>query len=219
MKIQYQKGKTEMKRIITGIIAIMLVAAFAVGASAAVFVQSPDKHKITIISATLDGENVTAKLTVTLYADRNTLPEGDKDQLEAARDQILADDVDAIPANYKVGALFDVTYDGTFSGKTMDVTFGVDFGNATLKVIYKNTETGKWDTAKSSYENGRLTGEFTHFCPVAILVEDSSVIVSDPSEDSPQTGDAPSALMMILGGAVVFGGAVVAVVFRKREDA
>ncbi len=210
-----------MKKIIAGVVAIAFLAAFVVvGVSASGFVQSPDKHKITIVSATLDGETVTADLIVTLYAERNTLPEEDKDQLEDARAQIIADDVDAIPANYKVGALFDVTYTGgSFAGKTMSVTFGVDFGNAALKVIYKNTETGKWDEAPTTYEDGRLTGEFTHFCPVAILVEDASVIVSDPSEDSPRTGDAPSALMMILGGAVVFGGAVVAVVFRKREDA
>lgn len=209
-----------MKKIIAGIMAIMFVVAFVtVSVAAGGFVNSPDKHTVTVSSATIDGESVSAKLTVTLYAERSTLPEAEKDQLEEAREEILKDDVTAIPANYKVGALFDVTYDGEFNGKTMKVSFNVNFGNAALKIIYKNTVTGKWDEAPSTYEDGVLTGEFSHFCPVAILVEDSSVIVSDPSEDSPQTGDASSVTMMVIGSLIVLAGAVAAVCIRRRENA
>lgn len=209
-----------MKKIIAGIMAMMFVVAFVtVSVSAGGFVNSPDKHTVTISSATIDGESVSAKLIVVPYADRNTLPEAEKDQLEEAYEEILNDKVTAIPANYKVGALFDVTYDGEFNGKTMKVSFNVNFGNAVLKIIYKDTETGKWDEAPSIYEDGVLTGEFSYFCPVAILVEDSSVIVSDPSEDSPQTGDASSVTMMIIGSLIVLGGAVAAVCIRRRENA
>lgn len=206
-----------MKKIIASIVAIVFLAAFvAVGVSAAEFVKSPDKNTVTVASATLNGQNVT--LSLISYSGRDALTAEEKTQLEAAYQAIVDDAVTAIPANYKVGALYDLSYDGEVNG-TITVAFNADFGNANIKVIYENVETGAWDVAESSYENGVITAKFEHLCPVAILVEDASVIVSDPSEDSPQTGDAPSTAMMVVGSLIVFGGAVAAVFMRKRENA
>lgn len=206
-----------MKKIIAGIVAIVFLAAFvAVGVSAAEFVKSPEKNTMTVTSATVDGQDVAASLTLTPSTDADDLSAEKKAELDAAYKAIVEDKVDAIPENYKVGGLYDLSYDGELKG-SVTVSFAVNLGKVNVKVIYQNVETGAWDVAESKYEDGVITATFAHLCPVAVLVED--VIVTDPSQGSPTTGDAPSTAMMVVGSLIVFGGAVAAVFMRKRENA
>ena len=79
-----------MKRIIATILALTLLSALAViGVSATDFVPSTDAWEVRLVSAEANGEDVTSKIIVTHYKDRDALSAEKKAALEAAYEEIL----------------------------------------------------------------------------------------------------------------------------------
>ena len=174
-----------MKRIIATILALTLLSALAV--SATDFVPSTDAWEVRLVSAEANGEDVTSKIIVTHYKDRDTLSAEKKAALQAAYEELLKG-VSNVTGDYKVGALFDISYEGEIpEGTTVKVKLELNYGDYVAAGIYKDVAGNKWDNADCVYEDGYAVLTFKHFCPVAILV--GSPIVSDVSKDSPQTGD------------------------------
>ena len=123
--------------------------------------------------------------------------------------------VSNVTGDYKVGALFDISYEGEIpEGTTVKVKLELNYGDYVAAGSYKDVAGNKWDNADCVYEDGYAVLTFKHFCPVAILV--GSPIVSDVSKDSPQTGDSNSALVA-LGALVVCTAAAATVVLKKRS--
>lgn len=199
-----------MKRIIATILALTLLSALAViGVSATDFVPSTDAWEVRLVSAEANGEDVTSKIIVTHYKDRDTLSAEKKAALQAAYEELLKG-VSNVTGDYKVGALFDISYEGEIpEGTTVKVKLELNYGDYVAAGIYKDVAGNKWD-----YEDGYAVLTFKHFCPFAILV--GSPIVSDVSKDSPQTGDSNSALVA-LGALVVCTAAAATVVLKKRS--
>ena len=204
-----------MKRIIATILALTLLSALAViGVSATDFVPSTDAWEVKLVSAEANGEDVTSKIVVTHYKDRDTLSAEKKAALQAAYEELLKG-VSNVTGDYKVGALFDISYEGEIpEGTTVKVKLELNYGDYVAAGIYKDVAGNKWDNADCVYEDGYAVLTFKHFCPVAILV--GSPIVSDVSKDSPQTGDSNSALVA-LGALVVCTAAAATVVLKKRS--
>ena len=101
-----------MKRIIATILALTLLSALAViGVSATDFVPSTDAWEVRLVSAEANGEDVTSKIIVTHYKDRDTLSAEKKAALQAAYEELLKG-VSNVTGDYKVGALFDISYEG-----------------------------------------------------------------------------------------------------------
>ena len=101
-----------MKRIIATILALTLLSALAViGVSATDFVPSTDAWEVRLVSAEANGEDVTSKINITLYKDRDTLSAEKKAALQAAYEELLKG-VSNVTGDYKVGALFDISYEG-----------------------------------------------------------------------------------------------------------
>lgn len=204
-----------MKRIIAAILALTLLSALAViGVSAADFVPSTDAWEVKLISAEMNGEDVTSRIIITPYKDRDTLSAEKKAALEAAYEELL-NGIPNVTGDYKIGALFDISYEGEIpEGTTVKVKLELNYGDYIAAGIYKDVVGDKWDNTECVYEDGYAILTFKHFCPVAILV--GSPIVSDVSKDSPQTGDSNSALVA-LGALVVCTAAAATVVLKKRS--
>ena len=79
-----------MKRIIATILALTLLSALAViGVSATDFVPSTDAWEVRLVSAEANGEDVTSKINITLYKDRDTLSAEKKEALQEVVRQML----------------------------------------------------------------------------------------------------------------------------------
>lgn len=204
-----------MKRIIATILALTLLSALAViGVSATDFVPSTDAWEVRLVSAEANGEDVTGKIIITHYKDRDTLSAEKKAALEAAYEELLKG-VSNVTGDYKVGALFGISYEGEIpEGTTVKVKLELNYGSGVKEILVKNLKTNKWEKVDFTLDGNVATITFEHFCPVAILV--GSPIVSDVSKDSPQTGDSNSALVA-LGALVVCTAAAAIVVLKKRS--
>ena len=204
-----------MKRIIATILALTLLSALAViGVSATDFVPSTDAWEVRLVSAEANGEDVTGKIIITHYKDRDTLSAEKKAALEAAYEELLKG-VPNVTGDYKVGALFDISYEGEIpEGTTVKVKLELNYGSGVKEILVKNLKTNKWEKVDFTLDGNVATITFEHSCPVAILV--GSPIVSDVSKDSPQTGDSNSALVA-LGALVVCTAAAATVVLKKRS--
>lgn len=202
-----------MKRIIATILALTLLSALAlIGASAADFVPSADAWEAKVNSATLDGKDVSNLITVTPYANRDNLTKEEKAEIEKAYKDIT-DGVPGLSGDYKVAALFDVSFNGEVTGP-VTLKLELNYGSGVKEILVKNLKTNKWEKVDFTLDGNVATITFEHFCPVAILV--GSPIVSDVSKDSPQTGDSNSALVA-LGALVVCTAAAATVVLKKRS--
>lgn len=209
-----------MKKIIAGLLMFAMLAALTVvGVSA--LTPSVTEKDATINSATVNGKNVSTEIAVTPLKDSSSLSEAAKKELDDAVKELTekVPEVSGVTGDYKVGAVIDVSYSGTETVESAVVKVNIDLGDAkNVQAIYLNTETKKWDNAECEYADGVATLTMKHFCPVAFLVEEESVIVSDASENAPQTGDDMSTAVVALG-ALLVSGAVALVVCRKRENA
>jgi len=119
-----------MKRIIATILALTLLSALAViGVSATDFVPSTDAWEVRLVSAEANGEDVTSKIIVTHYKDRDTLSAEKKAALQAAYEELLKG-VSNVTGDYKVGALFDISYEGEIpEGTTVKVKLELNYGD------------------------------------------------------------------------------------------
>jgi len=214
------KGKKKMKKIIAGLLMFAMLAALTVvGVSA--LTPSVTEKDATINSATINGTNVSTEIAVTPLKDSSSLSEAAKKELDDAVKALEESipEVSGVTGDYKVGAVIDISYSGTETVENAVVKVNIDLGDAeNVQAIYLNTETKKWDNAECEYADGVATLTMKHFCPVAFLVEEESVIVSDPSVNPPQTGDDMSTAVVALGALLVSGAAAL-IVCRKRENA
>lgn len=205
-----------MKRTIAAILTLVLLSAlmtFAV--SAADFVPSADQWEAEVDSAELDGEDVTSKLVITPYKDRDDLTEAKKDALEKAYAELI-DGVPGLDGDYKIGTLMDISYDGPNIPSDSAVTVKLELNNAgnVKAILCKNEKTGKWEWVEFTIEGNYALATFRRFGPVAIVV--GSPIIDDISKQSPQTGDSSSAFVAF-GALIVCTAAAAAVVLKKRS--
>ncbi len=210
-----------MKKIVAGILMFAMLAALTVvGVSA--LTPSVQEKDITLVSATVNGEDADGKIVVTPYSKHETLDEEHEKALIAAHDELTQHLPDVVTGNYKVGALCDISWVGTTpmpATSEIKVSLKVNLGDSKVSAIYEDVATGKWDLAECTYEDGVVNLTLKHLCPVALLVDQGSVIVSDPSVNPPQTGDSMTPAVIALGALLVSGAVAAAVVSRKRENA
>ncbi len=234
-----------MKKTLVTLLAFVLVAVtLVVAVSADNFVPSADIRELGIIRVEIDGVEIEEHgivLTPIKYID--TLEGTERDNFEAAiKDfQDAANITDLFDASAK--ATVENTVVGTMAnlnmndfvvpeGKTIEITVSADFGASELEVAMKKYpeaatqaegDAAEWVIIDSAYESesGELTfkiGDDVSVAALSVLVK-GSPIVSDPSSDSPETGDssAPTAALIVI--AVAAGAAACVFGTRKNRNA
>lgn len=196
-----------MKKLLVLFLSVIMVFSLTFTASAAGFVESPSNNDAPVVvegETSNETEGCTAKIKITSYADRDTLPAEIKTQMEAVYKMIsdtaeissLNSDLKALcdkegidTNNIAVSDLFDISYFdcGTHEDEEHGY-FTITFKAETLKnfvalLHYKNN---KWEIVKSakvSADGSKLSFKISEFSPFAIVV-DTSV-----ETDKPTTGD------------------------------
>lgn len=96
------------------------------------------------------------------------------------------------------------------------LTFSFPGVTANTKAFVLHFVNGAWKVEETTVADGTITGKFTSFSPVAIVVEtstlNSSVLGSDRAT-SPRTGDSSRVVIMLAVAAALCGGCVAA---RKK---
>ncbi len=221
-----------MKRILTSLIAVLVVFSLSVGALAlpGSFIQSPSRNEAPVL---IEGENessdCTAELVITPYKDRKTLPEKALKDIKTAYDIIagckdlttLNSDFATFVAgkglkgvNLGVSDLFDVSY---YSCDTHDFHgyFRIKLGAETLErfVGLLHYNDGEWEfisNAKVLEDGETLEFRVKDLSPFAIVVEkDSDAVVS------PDTGDSINFVLPVI--MLVCSAALVVVCIRIKK--
>ena len=224
-----------MKKFLAFLVAIVVVFNFSVFAFAAPgsFVQSPSRNEgPQLVGSDNESEDCEAKLVITPYKDRNTLPEKTLNELETVY-KIIANSKDLtslnsafakyvegkglLPINLAISDLFDISY---YNCDTHDNHgyFRIKLSADTLKnfVGLLHYNNGKWEfvsDAKVLEDGETLQFSIQDLSPFAIVVERDAASVG-----SPDTGDASYILPVVIcicSAALV----VVCINLKKRKVA
>ena len=117
---------------------------------------------------------------------------------------------DAYVEGMTVVDVVDVQYKGNKEDFPITVTFNVPGVTASTKValVHYNEGEGAWkaDVTNVKAGNGTITGTFSSFSPVAIVVDKSA---ADSSVKSPKTGETTMPIVMMAIGVLAVGGVYV----------
>lgn len=115
---------------------------------------------------------------------------------------------DAYVEGMTVVDVVDVQYKGNKEDFPITVTFNVPGVTASTKVALVHYTNGAWkaDVTDVKAGNGTITGTFSSFSPVAIVVDKSA---ADSSVKSPKTGETTMPIVMMAIGVLAVGGVYV----------
>lgn len=115
---------------------------------------------------------------------------------------------DAYVEGMTVVDVVDVDYEGNKEDFPITVTFNVPGVTSSTKVALLHYTGGAWkaDVTDVKAGNGTITGTFSSFSPVAIVVDKSA---ADSSVKSPKTGETTMPIVMMAIGVLAVGGVYV----------
>lgn len=115
---------------------------------------------------------------------------------------------DAYVEGMTVVDVVDVEYDGSSDTLPVTVTFNVPGVTSSTKVALLHYTGGAWkaDVTDVKAGNGTITGTFSGFSPVAIVVDKSA---ADSTVKSPKTGETTMPIVMMAIGVLAVGGVYV----------
>lgn len=227
-----------MKKFIVISAAVILTMMLCISSFAAPsgFVESPTGKSPVLVSYENSDSNCKAYLVVTPYADRNTLSDEKKGEIETAYNNIVDGNADytaalealsaklGIPVSrLAVSELFDVSYyeDG---GHTEHGTFTITVNAKSLAnfaglLCYNN---GQWTVVDGSFANGNdLTFSSTELGQFAIVLDTGDVAAETTqpgnSTNTPATGDSNTALWIWGSVAVVALVAIVIICVKSKK--
>lgn len=227
-----------MKRIITSIVAVVMLMVLSVAAVAAPFgfLESPTAKSPILVSASASRQNSAAKVIVSPYTSRDDLSEESKTEMNNAYDAIVANS-DAYKAaiggiadakklsssDLAVSELFYVTLDGYEAGEKVTVTVKAD-GLDKFAGLMQFVD-GKWVVVEGASVNGsELTFVIDTSSPLAVVVNKN---VKAPAEtnsannvttgNNPQTGDDGNSYFWVWGSIAVVAMAAIVVVAVKSK--
>ncbi|MBR2929889.1 MAG: hypothetical protein IKC32_01545 [Clostridia bacterium] len=186
-----------MKKILTLVFAMLMIASLGVSAMAQTFVSSPSgKEAPELVSFKTESEECTSVIKICSYSDRAELGEAGKAKIEEAYASIagcddlgklnseldaLADEVGIASEVFAVSDLFDVYYVGCDDHEEHGA-FSIEIKPATIEnfaAVMHYTDDG-WDVVVAEpSEEGTLTFTVEELSPFAIVVHDGSVVVPD----------------------------------------
>ena len=232
-----------MKKVLSVVLALMLCLALTLSVSAAPnnFVSSPSGNAAPdLVEGVNEDEDCEAKLTITPYSERDTLPEDKRELMEHVYDMILdAEHIgelnDAISNLAKsknitvddlaVSDLFDVSYYNCPAEDHSDHGFfRIKFKADTLKnfvgLLHYNDH--KWELVEGAKVEGSvyLTFKVDDLSPFAVVVNtgDGSASGGNDKPGDNQTGEPfPWALVILMAVSLVGFG--VTLYFYKRKKA
>lgn len=181
-----------MKKLVVLCLTLVMLASLGLNAFAArgSFVSSPSGNPAPLlIDWEVPDADCTATVVITSYADRDTLDDAKREEMENAYDAIantldlteldadlaqLAEEKDIAPSNLAVSDLFDISYVGCEDHRDHDGYFSITFEAETLKnfvgLIYHNGE--EWVLVDDAVVDGKqLTFTTKEFSPFAIVVD------------------------------------------------
>lgn len=225
-----------MKKVFTLCLTLIMVMTMSITAFAApgAFVESPSGNAAPqLISFSNLNANCTADLTVTSYADRNSLSESDRQKFENAYSTIantedlsnlnsglskIASDLNVSTSALAVSDLFNVSYSDCDTHDEHGA-FTIKLKAETLKnfAALMRYDGSKWvivEGAKVSADGLYLTFSSEELGPFAIVVNTAS---SSVVTDSPQTGDSFPWIYIVAIAVSAIGLVVVAVIFVKSK--
>ncbi len=233
-----------MKKLFALFTALILVLSASVTAFAdpGKFIYSPSRNSAPeLLDYSNSDPNCVARLKVTIYADRDSLSEDERNAFEAAYNEIVnANDIadlnsdiakvakdKGIPtANLAVSDLFNISCEDD-AGHDQHGTFTIKLKAETFKnfVGLMYFDGSEWHYVEDAVldSDGNLTFTAKEVGPFAVVVnagENGSNVPSvngDTTGKSPQTGDDFSALWIVLMVASAAGLGVVAFIFVKQN--
>lgn len=204
-----------MKKLLTIGLTLILAVAMCVSAFAATggFVSSPSgKSAPELVKYSAENNDCKAKLVITSYSDRDTLPDDVREKLEKAYNTIIANtDITKlnsaiaelatkknIPASdLAVSDLFDISYYNCEDHEDhgyFDITFKAETLNNFVGLLHFNGE--KWElitNAKVEGNGEHLTFTVDDLSPFAIVVNTGA-----DNSDTPQTGDNTNTIICVI---------------------
>lgn len=223
-----------MRKIVCLLIVALMCMTMAVSAFAAenTFVPSISyKDGPEVEKAEQNGETVTGCVVVTSLKEASQkttdVTQEDRDLLLDVYKQLEDGSMELpLDGDYVIRELVDVSYKHIDcrephdhaqwlkeKGNTVSVTFDLGVGTYTEVVVMVYVD-GQWVPAEkvTNNGNGTVTVVFEDLCPVAFCVEAGAL------EESPKTGDAAGAdLMLWIGLMVAAFGAIVVMVLNRRK--
>ncbi|MBQ8868791.1 MAG: hypothetical protein IJ027_03620 [Oscillospiraceae bacterium] len=213
-----------MKKIVSLILATVMVLSMTVAASAA-FVSSPSANAAPTLEEIKEGKTEDLVIEITAYKDRENLDEKGKAAIEDSHNDIktaaglvaLVPELKAVAEKAKVKvedlAVSDL-FDISVTSGTLEDKITLVLGAETLKnfVALLHDKDGKWEVVEGAkVEGNKLTFSVNSLSPFAIVVNNSD------DKDSPATGNPVDYGMIFVIGAVVFGGAAALCIARSKK--
>lgn len=221
----------KMKRFFAFFMTVVLVVAMSVPAFAALgeFISSPSGVPApTLVDYKSDSHECTAKLVITSYAERHTLPAETRALLEKAYEDIvnsqvinnqlkaeltkLAEELKIDYTALAIGNLFDISYyecPQHEGHKGFTITIKPEIAENIVGVLHLNGE--KWELLDSTVDAGNVTFHVDELSPFAI--------VYNTKPGSSSTGDSSNAwIYVVLMVASVSALGVVGYKLGKREN-
>lgn len=224
-----------MKKVLAICLTLVMVMSFGVAAFAAPgsFVKSPSVNKAPVlVSYENESSDCTAKLILTAFADRNTLPNELCDMIEKAYDMIVGTDdlstlnsgvadlakkADAKVTELSVSDLFDLRYvnckNHDHHGSFRIVVEPETLKNFVCLLHYYNGEWSIVDSAKVINDGKYLEFTAKEFSPFAIVVKTDADSVTPP-----YTGDNSAVIICSIVLAVSAMAIVVLLGTSKRRS-
>ena len=217
-----------MKKLFSLVLTLALVATMTFGVVANAsgsFVDSPSlSHSITVTNENPDGCN--AKVILVPYAERNTLPQADKDTIEASYKVIASNEnvsdfcPEATGDELAVSDLFDLRFDDNYETKATHVDN--EHGNITIilegddlngfKYLLHYVDNQWVVVSDAVYADDKVT-----FVTDGTLLSPFAIVVSTATPGPAPTGDI--GLWVATGVAVIAAfGIIVLLVTRRREE-
>lgn len=223
-----------MKRFFAFFMTVVLVVAMSVPAFAATlgeFITSPSRVPAPeLIDYSNANHECTAKLVITPYAERHTLPTETREMIEAAYNEIvnssditsdlntelakLANDAGIDPKDLAIGDLFDISYYDCplHSGHNgFTITLKPEVFDNFVGIMHRNN--GNWEVLKATANADDKT--------ITFFVDDLSpfAIVYNTNPKAPTTGDSSNMwIYIVLMVASVSALGVVGYKLGKREN-
>lgn len=237
-----------MKKLLVICLTVLMVLSMSLSAIAAPggFVESPTNgNSPSLVGGQPDSDDCDGYIVVTPYAERDTLDDEKRKEIEDAYDEIvanedvtklndelgdIADDKGISPEHLAVSELFDVSYYGCEEHEEhggFTITIEAEMLDRFVALIVNND--GKWEiveTASVNEDGKTLTFHSETFSPFAIVVNNDPDYVpgGDNSDDvsdgkTPQTGDVRSFWIYIVIMAVSALAMIVLWIKYKKQSA
>lgn len=218
-----------MKRILTAVFAILMIAAMTVSAFASsdAFVSSPSQKRAPeLVDYENESEDCVAELEICAYGDRDQLEDEDRLKLEEAYSNLLEtadlgdlnDDIDSLASSLKVDSnvfaisdVFDISYydcDGHEAHGEFTITIKPESVKNYAGMIHY-TDDG-WELLESEEKDGNITFVVDSLSPFAIMVHDGTA-------SGPAWSLDPDMGIAISIGVGIMALLLLAIAFRKKE--